>query len=455
MAGTKKPFDRRTQGPQADPFRVDRLPPHSIEAEQGVLGCILWDYTTCLPLCESKMKSEPCFYDLRHQAIYDAMCSLSSAGKPVDLIVLQQELKDKQVLEQVGSYAYLSSLQDTVPSSANIEYYLDIVLRKSVVRKMIRTCSDIVARAYENDGDEDELLDEAERDVLAIRPEATEQRTWGQMLRGAITEIEERHNRGDAVGGLSTGLEDLDKKTDGMHGGEMIVVAAYPSVGKSALVGGIADHVAVNLNLPVGIFSMEMTGEEYAKRMISTRARVNLRDRMGDEHFRRMIVANAALSKAPIHIEDSGDMTIGQLRAIARRINQKQKVALWVVDYIQLLNAAVKDGNREQEVAAISKGLKDMAKEFRAPVIALSQLNDKGQLRESRSIGQDADCIWMLNRKEDTDSYASEVIELRIEKQRGGVRNVGVPLVFLKQFTRFECPAKISDEDVPKPYKDK
>lgn len=434
---------------------IDRLPPHSTDAEQGILGCILWDASECLPECESKMGSEECFYDLRHQTIYKAMCLLSAENKPVDLIVLKQRMSDMGTLEQVGGIGYLSSLQDIVPSAANLGHYLGIVLEKHTLRKLIRTCSSAVSRAVDEQDKVGELLDCVERDVLAIRPQGSTEKSWGQMLRGAIDQIEARHLRGDGIGGLSTGLEDVDRKTDGLHGGEFIVVAAFPSVGKSALVGGIADHVAVDLNLPVGIFSMEMTGEEYGKRMISNRAKSNLRGVFADGDFRRMAVAMAALTKAPIKVFDGADMTIGQLRAMARKHNQKQKVALWIVDYIQLLHAPDKD-NREQEVAAISQGLKDMAKEFQAPVIGLSQLNDDGKLRESRRIGQDADCVWKLNRKDDSDNGVSEVIELFIEKQRGGERNVKVPLVFLKQFTRFECPAKILDEDVPpqKQYKD-
>lgn len=423
-----------------------------------MLGCILWSPTTALPECEARISDSDAFYDLRHQTIYNAMCALSSEMIPIELISLQQRLKDDQLLDQVGGIVYLSSLQDAVPSAANLSYYLDVVMQKFTLRKLIQTCSNIVGRAYENEGEGDVLMDEAERDILQIRPSRHGQRDWKAMLRAAVDRIEARHNHDGAITGIPTGLKDLDRHTDGLHPGKFIVVAAYPGVGKSALVGNIADSVAVENNLPVGIFSMEMPGEEYAERMISTRARVNLRSKYSEQDFKRMTAANLRLAKAPIHLLDPADLTIGQLRAEARKLKQQHDIKLWIVDYLQLLCSPEKaKQSREQEVADISHGLKAMAKELNAPVIGLSQLNDDGKLRESRAIGQDADMIWVLNRVQDADKNKVEMVDLFIDKQRGGDAKINVPLVFLKQFTRFECPALISDEDVPttkKPYND-
>jgi replicative DNA helicase len=433
-----------------DSSASSRVPPSSPEAEQGVLGCILWNPVECLPECEAVLRDGgDCFYDLRHAAIYEAMRNMMNELVSIDLITLQQRLKDDMMLDQVGGLAYLSSLQDTVPSAANLSHYLEIVQDKHTLRKLISTCTNIVSGSYESEGEVDRIVDEAERDILQVRPQQANERTWKSMLLGATGQIEERHSKGDVAGGISTGLPDLDRKTDGLHAGELIVVAAFPGGGKSALVGGIADHAAVDLGLPVGIFSLEMTGEEYAKRMISSRARVNLRSQLTEGDFGRMATANGKLVKAPIHIIDESDMTIGQLRARARKLNQKHNIKLWVVDYLQLLHCPSKDGNREQEVARISDGLKNMAQEFKVPVIALSQLNDDGKLRESRRIGQDAAAIWRLAPASEEQNSVAQAVNVIIEKQRNGESGVAVPLVFIKTFTRFECPSRISDEDVP------
>lgn len=422
---------------------ADRLPPHSKEAEEGVLGCIMWDPVGALPECEAQLRDGEAFYDLRNQTVYNAMVSLSSEMKPVDPITLQQRLKDDGLLEQVGGIVHLMSLQDKVPSAANLSYYLDIVRDKAALRRLVRTCTDIVGRAYGNEGEANTVIDLAERDILAVRPQAKAARTVKDMVRNAIDQLEASFHKGD-LGGISTGLRDLDRKTDGLHPGEMIVIAAFPGGGKSALAGGIADHVAVDLGMPVGIFSLEMTGEEYLKRMISSRARVDLRSKFEEEDFKKMTVASAKLANAPLFIEDGSDMTIGQLRARARKLHQKHKIKLWIIDYLQIVQPPGSEQNRELEVARISEGIKNMAQELQAPVIALSQLNEDGRLRESRRIGQDAASVWKLNAKEGC------AVDLFIEKQRNGPALENVPLVFLKNITRFECPALISEEDIPK-----
>lgn len=432
-------------------MNIDRLPPHSEEAEQGVLGCILWAPQEAMAEAQSIIGTESeWFYGLPHQKIYEAMLKLSDSLTGIDTITLQQQLKDDGLLEQVGGISYLMSLQDKVPSAANLSYYLTILREKCVLRKMIRTCTDLVGRAFDPGADTDALIDEAERDIMRISESRIAKEATGikQQVREAISMIEESW-RSDTISGLSTGLCDLDRATDGMHGGELIVICAFPNVGKSALSMNIVEHVAINEKFPVGVFSLEMSGPELVKRMIGSRSRVNLRSPLNEQHFRFMTTASGAISTSSIHIDDEADLSIGKLRAKARRLKQKHDIKLWVVDYLQLVTAPevrAKD-NREQEVGHVALGLKLMAKELKAPVLLLSQLNDEGKLRESRATGQHADAIWKLERQQGG-SESGEPVKLFIEKQRNGPRTT-IDLTFLPHWTRFESASKVSDEDVP------
>ena len=272
---------RRRKAASHDTHRADRLPPHSNEAEQGVLGCILLAPNDCLGQCIEKLKAGPeVFYDLRHQTIYEAVVAMYDKRDPIDIITLQQRLKDRGLLDQIGGIPYLNALQDSVPSAANLTYYLDIVEEKSLLRKMIHTCTDVVGRVYDFDGEVDELLDEVERDILRM----SESRAGGtiepvkSLVNKAIGLVENYFNRQGTLGGLATGFTDLDRMTDGLHGGEMIIIAARPSMGKTSLAMNIAESVVLNQRLPVGVFSLEMTAESLVLRMLCSNARVNLRN---------------------------------------------------------------------------------------------------------------------------------------------------------------------------------
>src|SRR6185436_1269670 len=262
-------------------LRADRLPPHSPEAEQGVLGCVLLSPNDCLGQCIEKLRSGvEVFYDLRHQTIYSALVQMYDHREAIDVITLQQRLKDKQLLEEIGGIPYLNALQDAVPSAANLSYYLEIVLEKFLLRKMIQTCTDVVGRVYDYEGEVDALLDEVERDVLRISESRVQGGTEGvkQLVHRAIGTIENYFNRQGVLGGLGTGFSDLDRMTDGLHGGEMIVIAARPSMGKTSLAMNIAEHAVLQSKLPVGVFSLEMTAESLMLRMLCSNARVNLRN---------------------------------------------------------------------------------------------------------------------------------------------------------------------------------
>jgi replicative DNA helicase len=464
----------RKRPPKTAAQKIDRLPPHSMEAEQGVLGCVLISPHDCLGECVEKLKrGAEVFYDLRHQTLYNELVTMYDEKEPIDLITLPQRLKDKQQLEGVGGLAYVSSLPDAVPSAANLSYYLDIVREKYILRRMIHTCTDIVGRVYEHEGEVEALLDEVEREVLQI----VESRETGTMIgvkelvHKAINTIEDYHQRQGVLTGLSTGFPDLDKMTTGLHGGEMIVLAARPSMGKTSLAMNIAEHVSVEQQIPVGVFSLEMTSESLILRMLCSRARVNLRNIregfLAERDFPKLTGAAGKLSQAPLFIDDSSGLSILQLRAKARRMATQYGVKLFVVDYLQLLHSTSRRAdNRQQEIADISNGLKGLAKELDVPVIVLSQLNrefekDKDRkprlsdLRESGAIEQDADVVALLYRAktgDDEDGGGREeeaiAVNLLIAKQRNGPTG-DVHLTFMQTYTRFESAAKVSADDVP------
>lgn len=466
----------RRSSSAASRARVDRLPPHSPEAEQGVLGCILLSPNECLGECIGKFKrGAEAFYDLRHQTIFGALIEMYDARQAIDLITLQQHLKNRQLLEEVGGLAYLGSLSDAVPSAANLAYYLDIVQEKYLLRKMVQVCTETVNRIYEHEGEVAQLMDEIECDILRVSESRVQLQTITikELVHQAINIIEKSQKGKGGLSGLGTGFIDLDRITNGLHDGEMIVIAARPSMGKTSLAMNIAEHVALEQRQPVGVFSLEMTAESLVLRMLCSRARVNLRSiREGflvERDFPRLTAAAGKLASAPLFIEDSSALSILQLRAQARRLAQQYGIKLFVVDYLQLLHSTSRRAeNRQQEIADISSGLKALAKELMVPVVVLSQLNreierEKGRpprlsdLRESGAIEQDADVVGLLYKPkasgddEDGGGAVEEdavPVNLLIAKQRNGPTG-DVNLMFLKSYTRFESAAKVSDEDVP------
>jgi len=460
-----------------DVLKTDRLPPHAPEAEQGVLGCVLLSPNECLGQCIEKLRAgADVFYDLRHQTIYSALVEMYDAREPIDVITLQQRLKDRQLLDQIGGIPYLNTLQDSVPSAANVTYYAEIVQEKYLLRKMIHACTSVVERVYEYQGEVDVLMDEVERDILQI----SESRVQGgavaakQLVNKAISMVENYYTRQGSLGGIGTGFPDLDKMTDGFHGGEMIVIAARPSMGKTSLAMNMAEHIALTQKLPVGVFSLEMTAESLVMRMLCSNARVNLRNIregfMSESDFPKLTSSAGRISNAPLFIDDTPGLSILQMRARARRMSQQHGVKLFVVDYLQLLHSTSRraQDNRQQEISEISSGIKALAKELSVPVIVLSQLNrelekDKSRkprlsdLRESGAIEQDADLVGLLYKPsagDDDEAAPPEEMDgipvnLLIAKQRNGPTG-DVNLTFLKSYTRFESAAKVSDEDVPR-----
>ena len=446
---------------------IDRLPPHSGEAEQGVLGCVLLSPHDSMGVCIEKLKpGAAAFYDLRHREIYTHLAEMYDHKEAIDIITLQQRLKDRNQLESVGGIEYLASLPDAVPSAANLEYYLGIVEEKHLLRRMIQTCTSVVGRVYENQGEVDALLDEVEREILRIGEErvGSESVAIKELVRRAITTIEDLNERKGVLTGISTGFPDFDKMTSGLHAGEMVVIAARPSMGKTSFAMNIVENVVVDQKLPVAVFSLEMTAESLVLRMLCSRARVNLRNVregfLADRDFPKLTGAAGKLSAAPLFIDDSSSLSILQLRARARRLFQQHDIRLFVVDYLQLLNSTSRRAeNRQQEISDISSGIKALAKELKVPVLVLSQLNrelerDKSRkpklsdLRESGAIEQDADLVGLLYKPSSGDEDEQPVeerdateVNLFIAKQRNGPTG-DVHLTFLRPFTRFESAAR-------------
>lgn len=467
---------KRTRRTRSDPSGpTDRLPPNSPESESGVLGCVLLSPNECMPECIEKIGrwGSQVFYDLRHRTIYETLLHLFDNREAIDLLTVRQRLKDTQLLEQIGGDAYLATIPDAVPSAANLSYYLEFVLEKFWLRRVIETCTQIVGKVYDAEGEIERLKEDVERSLISITEssEGSRIRTMVELVKQAIYEIEELYSKKIGITGIGTGFIDLDKMTDGMHGGELIVLAARPSIGKTSLAMNMVEFVSMEQSLPVGVFSLEMTANELTKRMISSRARVNLRNIregfMSERDFPKLTGAAGRLIKAPIYIDDTSGISITQLRAKARRMSQRYGIKLFVVDYLQLMSSDNRT-NREQQISEIANGVKGIAKELDVPFILLSQLNRDvekekhrkprlSDLRESGAIEQAADGVWMLYRPTKYDDEAEEndaiAVNLLVAKQRNGPTG-DVPLTFLKAYTRFESAAKVSDEDIPPEQQD-
>src|SRR5947208_4549755 len=369
-----------------------RTPPNSVEAEQGVLGSMLISPRETIAECVEKINEEY-FYVPAHRTIYNALVDLWNAGQAIDLITFTQVLRDQHLLDSVGGAAFVTNLFTFVPTAANVQCYLDIVRDKYILRQIISAATESVRRAYEEQDEVDSLLDEVEQKIF----EVGEDRFKGQMLSmkdhamQAIETIEKLYERKGSITGISTGFVEFDRMTSGLHPSEMIVIAARPSMGKTALAMNIAEYVAINEQLPLGVFSLEMSSQQLVQRLLCSRARVNLqrvRDGfLSERDFPSLTAAASNLAEAKIFIDDSASLSILELRGKARRLKAQQDVQLIIVDYLQLLRSPSRRGqdNRQLEISEISAGLKALAKELKIPVIVVAQLNRQP---EQRSVGK-------------------------------------------------------------------
>ena len=435
-----------------------KRPPHSIEAEQAIIGGLMLDNLAWDKV--SIIVAEPDFYLTEHRMIYQALTDLSKRDQPFDVITVLENLKSTNHLNDAGGETYLFELANNTPSVANIRAYADIVREKSVQRQLIHVAGDIADSAYNPNGkDVSELLDQAETRVFAIA-EQTAREGGPEIIKNilvkTIDRIDHLYHHGSAVTGLTTGLKDLDDITSGLQQSDLIIVAGRPSMGKTTLAMNMAENAAIDSKKPVLVFSMEMPADSLAMRMMSSLGRIDQhRVRTGkltDEDWPRVTSAVHILSEAPIFIDDTPALSPGEVRARARRlVKEHGQLGLIVIDYLQLMKApGFKSDNRTGEISEISRSLKTLAKELHTPVIALSQLNrsleqrhDKrpimSDLRESGAIEQDADLICFIYRDEvyNEDSPDKGIAEIIIAKQRNGP--IGrVRVAFLGKYTRFE-----------------
>lgn len=457
---------RREKLRLADPSRIDRLPPHAIEAEQGVLGCCLLSRDAVSEAIE-KLKNADRFYDLRHGTIFATLAEMIDRNEPIDLITVQQKLKDKNQLESVGGLAYLSSLPDGVPSAANLSYYGDIVYEKYLLRRYIAVSTECIARAFDFEEGQDAIavFDSIERDILALSLDrvGSKDKDWKAVIQRTIAAMEEYHRGHAQMRGLPTGYDYFDKMTAGLAPGQMWVIAGRPGTGKTSLAFNIVEHIAVDLKLPVGVFSLEMIDEELGARSIFQRARADFqRFRTGyleNSDIPKLLNAAGPIASAPIKLDDEGDMNIMELRAKARRWKAQDGIKLLVIDYLQLVKGTKNYREVKDEVKEVSNGIKAMAKELRIPVIALCQLNrelekDKNRLPrlsdlgESGAIERDADLIGIFYEPKLTDEEQeiadsgsdwarhSKRVNMQICKQRNGPTGK-VEFLFQKACMRF------------------
>ena len=453
---------------------IHRALPQSPDAEKGLLGSILLMPREVLGDCVEKGITPAHFHIPAHSILYETLLELWNTNRPIDFITLTQVLKDRSKLDQAGGAVFVTELFTFVPTAANAGYYAEIIQEKYTLREIISACTNFTARSYEEQEQVSGLVDEVETAIFKIADQRykTKQVSFKSQVLDAIEAIEKLYERKGGLSGLATGFSELDKMTNGLHKAEMIVIAARPSMGKTALAMNIAEHVAVVAEQPVAVFSLEMSTQQLLQRLLCSHARVNLeRTRDGflnEGDFTKITHSASRLAEASIFIDDTASLSIMELRAKARRLKSQHDIQLIVIDYLQLLRSTSRraQDNRQLEIAEISSGLKALSKELDIPIIVLAQLNrnpenrtgdSKGRprlsdLRESGSIEQDADLVGLLVREEyyadtDEEKQESEGKATRIiAKQRNGP--VGdVPLTFIKQYTRFEDRARESREE--------
>ncbi len=447
-------------------FSSHKLPPQHIEAEQSVLGGILIENEAINRVTEILDADD--FYRDAHRKIFNALIDLSERDEPADLITMTNELRKTDQLDSVGGASYLASLIDSVPTAANIEYYAKIVKEKAILRKLIQTSTEIITQSYEDRGDVEGFLDEAERAIFEISEKRVRPSFYPirEIVKASFATIEKLFQKKEAVTGVPSGFRELDRMTAGFQPSDLIIIAGRPSMGKTAFCLDVAEYAAINNKIPVAIFSLEMSKEQLVIRMLCSQAHVEgTRLRTGylnESDWPKLTIAAGNLSEAPIYIDDTAALSALELRAKARRLKADRGLGMVIVDYLQLMKGRARVESRQQEISEISRSLKALAKELNIPVIAVSQLSRKTEertgnrpqlsdLRESGAIEQDADLILFIyrdeiyNRSEDNPNRGKA--EVVIGKQRNGP--IGkIDLAFLDKFTTFKDLYKGETENI-------
>ena len=431
-----------------------KIPPHDIDAEQAVLGSMLTDKDAVNAAIETL--KEDAFYREDNKAIYQAIINLYSKSEPIDIITLKDELESMDKFEQVGGYEYLASLPDKVPTTANVQKYIKIVEEKAILRKLIKTANEIIELGYDPAEDVEDIMDNAEKKIFDIM-QSKNQKGYTpikDVLVESFTKLEELYNRKQHITVVPTGFAELDYKTAGLHGSELILVAARPAMGKTAFALNIATNAALRGNAPVAIFSLEMSKDQLVNRILCSEAMVDSNKvrtgKLEEDDWVKLAGAIGPLSESEIYIDDTPGISVMEIRTKCRKLKMEKNIGLVVIDYLQLVQGSNKrQASREQEISEISRSLKILAKEINVPVIALSQLSRAveqrpdhrpmlSDLRESGAIEQDADIVMFLYRDDyyNKESEKKDIAEVIIAKQRGGQTGT-VELLWMGNYTKF------------------
>ena len=432
---------------------ITRIPPHSVESEQSILGSILLDKDAIITVAETITPSD--FYKDAHRVIYESMMALNNKNEPIDMVTLTDELRKRGYLDDIGGVTYLTSLSTIVPTTSNVKYYADIVKEKSVLRQLIKASNDIINLGYGSGESADNVLDFAEKKIFDISQERTNDdfKPINQVLMDTYVMIESIYSNKSDVTGVTTGFKDLNKKINGLQRTDLILVAARPAMGKTAFALNLVQNAAIKGNASVAVFSLEMSKEQLAQRMIAAQSNVELKKMktgtLNDADWPRIISAMAVMSDAKIFIDDTPGIKINELRSKCRKLKMEQGLDLVMIDYLQLMESDSKNESRQQEISKISRSLKILAKELDCPVVALSQLSRAPEqradhrpvlsdLRESGAIEQDADIVMFLYRDEyyHSDSEKKDLAEVIIAKNRHGETG-SVELVWMGSIQRF------------------
>lgn len=441
---------------------LGKVPPHDIEAEQAVIGSMLTDKDSVISAVE--VLKEEDFYREDNKVIYSAIMNLYNRGEPIDIITLKAELVSLGKFEAVGGLEYLAELPEKVPTTANVEKYIKIVEEKSMLRTLIKTANELIVLGYDQTQEVEDIMDVAEKKIFNVM-QRKNQKGYSSMkdiLVESFTQLEELYNRKQHITGVPTGFADLDYKTAGLHNSDLILVAARPAMGKSAFALNIASNAAVRANVPVAIFSLEMSKEQMGNRILCSEAMVDSNKvrtgKIEDEDWAKLAMASGELSESQIFIDDTPGISIMEIRAKCRKMKLEKNIGLVVIDYLQLVQgSSKKGGSREQEISEISRSLKILAKEINVPVIALSQLSRAPEqrpdhrpmlsdLRESGAIEQDADIVMFLYRDDyyNEESEKKNIAEVIIAKHRAGSTGT-VELLWLGNYTKFANIEKYRD----------
>lgn len=432
---------------------IGRIPPHNLDAEQAVLGCMLLD-SDVIPTVVELLKSGD-FYRDDHKEICEAILDLSERAHPVDLITVSEQLKLRGTLDNVGGLEYLTNMATAVPTTANARHYAKIVEEKSLLRKLIKASSEITNMGYEASEEAATVLDKAEKNIFDILQKRNTQGFTHikDILLETFSRLEELYNSKSYITGIPTGFNDLDFKTAGLQNSDLILIAARPGMGKTAIALNISQYAAVHMHVPVAIFNLEMSKDQLVNRMLSSEVMVDSHKmrtgKLDDDDWQKIARALTPLSEAPIYIDDTPGISVMDIRAKCRRLKLEKNLGLVVIDYLQLMQGRGKTENRQQEVSEISRSLKILAKEINVPVVTMSQLSRGPEsrtdhrpmlsdLRESGAIEQDADIVMFLYRDDyyNPDTEKKNIAEVIIAKHRNGSTGT-IELRWFGEYTKF------------------